>query len=376
VHGGHLADAGLILDGEIPSGGLAYGAWAGDVDGDGREDLLLGAPAYSDVAGTAYLVRGGTSGRVDVGDAAAVTWTAPSTGSGRGMQLAGGGDLTGDGLPDVVLADPWDSTIAHDGGGIYVLSAPFDGGDLSAASARLYGGTAEQLGWALAGPVDYDGDGQDDLVALDRGRLDGNGEHGAVIVVEGPVSGSTTSVTADTTWEFEPGSGTMGSDEALHAVGDVDGDGIDDVTLCSWYGPNSTGGVCWLMAGGASGTTNLALADARIQGASNQDDLNYAGTAGDLDGDGKADLLVGNPADTTDGAGSGAVFVFYGSVRGSHGLDDADVRFVAPSASFSAGFGMAGGDVTGDGLPDLLLSGATANGDEAGSGAVFVFPGG
>jgi hypothetical protein len=150
---------------------------AGDVDGDGHDDLLLGSgnDEGGEASGAAYLVLGPVSGTVDlsIADAKLVAKADGSLNS-----VAGAGDVDGDGLDDLLIG-----ALGHDarGGAAYVVLGPVSGTfDLALADATLAG---EWLaGWDVAGVGDVDNDGHDDVLVLD--------EYETAWLVLGPVSGT------------------------------------------------------------------------------------------------------------------------------------------------------------------------------------------
>lgn len=377
--GGRLTDAALVIDGEVANGHFSYAAWIGDIDGDGLDDMVAAAPNYIDsgAGGTAWFIPGGATGRMDVSDVADGTWESLSRRTDRGLLFSGGGDVTGDGAPDMVLTDPRDPSLVSDGGAVFVFTdPPAADGDLTDADARIYGSASEQLGWSVQSAADYTGDGVADVAAFALGYKTSSGSTGALLIFDGPLSGSSSSTSGVyATWEWQSGS-SAASDQALVAAGDVDSDGFEDILACFANGPSSGMGVAYVVGGGAAGTSNLFLAGAVIDGAASTDHLGYCGRAGDVDEDGTADVLIGNTDETSLGAASGAAFLFYGPVTGGLVTTDAEAWFVAPDSTTGLGYGMAGGDVSGDGVPDLLFGAISADGDAGQSGAVFGFLGG
>ena len=172
-----LADAAVSLEGEVEDGQASYAlASAGDVDGDGHSDLLAGAPyadGSADEAGLAYLVLGPPSSGSLAG--ADVRFVGDEARADLGFSVAGGGDFDGDGRHDVLLGAPAADTNSTDSGGAWLYYAP-GAGSLTPADADLVliAETArDAAGSAVAFVGNVNGDCCDDAmvgaVEADRG---------------------------------------------------------------------------------------------------------------------------------------------------------------------------------------------------------------
>ncbi|MFH1469541.1 MAG: MopE-related protein [Pseudomonadota bacterium] len=353
-----------VVDDEL---GMALAA-AGDVDGDGHQDLILGAPADWVPPGSAVLLYGPFTGRgvldVDTLPGARLLGGADQS---VGYVVGGGGDLDGDGVDDLVLSSRRDAT---DVGTVWIVtSAPEGQMDLALASTVLSGeNDADLAGSSVAVASDLDGDGHTDLVVGVPGVDAHVAEAGAFYLFRGPIApGSATMAAADAALLGNSTPGGFG--HHLAPVGDVDGDGLDDL-LTSAFGVEHYAGAVYLHLGPVSGIGSVADADLAWSGEAESD---CAGAdlegAGDVNGDGYADLLVG-----ASGVDVGAVYLILGPGT-SGSLADADLKIVGQVEESRLGSSLAGGlDLDGDGQLDFL-AGASGEGPSR-EGVVYLFSGG
>ena len=372
---------------------------AGDFNGDGRLDLVVGAngadPGGKLNAGAAYIVFG-TSGRgaVDLASpgARAVRFDGAAAGDELGASVSGVGDVNGDGLSDVLLgARGSDNNGRPNSGSGYVVFGTRNPQslDLSATAAgrfaRIDGaGVSDQLGARVSDAGDANGDGLADLVlsapAYDPGgATGGRTDAGAVFVVFGVPGFGDLDVggPAFSTRGFRIDGAAAGDQAgyALAALPDSDGDGRSELLIgaprAEADGRIDSGAV--FMVRGGSGSDPVDLADlgarsVRIDGALSQDYLGVSvASVGDMTGDGRGDLMIGaNGVDAPGVSNVGAAYLITrlpsagrldlaspeGSatiIRGA-GAGDATGSVVAST-----------GDVTGDGRPDALVGARQAD---------------
>lgn len=262
-------------------------ATAGDVDGDGSRDLLVSAPNTGASAGTVYLFAGPVaSGTLSPSDARSSF--AGATADYAGSVLDGGQDLDGDGLPDVVVGSLY-GPASH--GAVWVVTNPAPGETaLSDAEAELLGTTyTDYMASNVASLGDTDGDGYGDIAIGATGDSDGGVAAGAVYLLRGPFVDGDIATLAAAKYIGEPGS-TLGA--ALAVVGDLNSDGLAELSAGARYFDFYRGAAYVIYGPGGSGSIHISYADATFRGGSRN---NYAGAAlasADVTGDGALDLLI------------------------------------------------------------------------------------
>ena len=363
------ADITLYSDLAFVSHGSRVAA-VGDVSGDGRSDVAVGVPGVGE--GTVYIVHDlpSLSGRVETDTVAWAALSGPGADGIFGYDVVGLGDVDGDGHTDLFVGDPLDDTDGADAGAAWVVPGPISGSiAVESTGFPVYGGRAgARAGWSIGSAGDANGDGEVDLLIGAYADSTAGTQAGAAYLVSGPVTG--VGSVDDAEWVL------LGASQdrlGFDVVGDVDlnGDGVPDVVVGSdrWDAPSLTNaGAAMVFYGPLAGASDEDDADAVVMGTTAAGFAGvFVGRAGDLDGSGSEDLLVGATGENGGGtAGSGALFLISGPVSGVMDTDAAVARIDGQSAGDQVGAdGAVVPDMNGDGLDELLVG---SRGVDHGSG--------
>jgi hypothetical protein len=324
--------------------GAAVGS-AGDVNRDGYDDIIVGAPRSD----RAFVYHGSSAGPSFAPD-----WLIQVDHSRLGHSLGTAGDVNGDGYDDVIVGAPLFDSLYVDQGRAYVyLGGP---AGLSHPWAWTADGTQlrERFGWSVGAAGDVNGDGFDDVIV------------GACFAEVGMVNGglaqvflgSATGPEPTPVWSFAGNDpdGCLG--DAVGTAGDVNGDGFDDIVVgeSGYSGDHSAEGRALVFHGSPAGPSTSP--DWTVE--SDQDNAGLGsgvGTAGDVNDDGFDDVLVGASKFTNGELNEGAAWVYLGSSGGLSSNPHWSVEGDLANLNFG-GTGGGVGDVDRDGLVDLLVGGS------------------
>lgn len=348
---------------------------AGDVNGDGYDDLIVGSRFDDDAgasSGSAYVYLGGPSGP-DSSTELKLTATDGVADDAFGVDVAGAGDVNGDGYSDVLVGAQGDPDVPGGGAAYVYLGGP--AGVVASSEIRVAapdGASGALFGKSVAAAGDVDADGYDDVVVGAPFHYGAGTYSGAAYLFYGASAGVGARV--ETLAEPEPGAQQFFGTRVAGA-GDVDSDGFDDLLVAaSGAGAAySLAGAAYVFHGGAGGldptrVTKLVPSDGVPFDAFGSD-LD----GGDVNGDGYADVVIGSPGPYGD---LGTVYVYFGGAAGVDGASE--LQLLAPDGAANDGFGAAlsaSADVNGDGVDDVAVGAPQDDDLGVASGSVYVFHG-
>ncbi|CAB5503063.1 RTX toxins and related Ca2+-binding proteins, partial [Bathymodiolus thermophilus thioautotrophic gill symbiont] len=397
---------GFVMNGESAGDESGYlVSSAGDVNGDGLDDLIVGDPqadpASKDSAGKSYIVFGKTDG-------ATVDLSAIASGIGgfvingedandeSGHSVSSAGDVNGDGLDDLIVG-AYHATPAskNSAGKSYVVLGKVDGTavNLSVVASGtggfvINGESAEdESGYSVSSAGDVNGDGLDDLIVGAFAGFSADSSAGKSYVVFGKKDKVAVdlSIIASGTGGFVIGGEDTDdwSGYSVSSAGDINGDGLDDLIVGAFNADpdnKSNAGKSYVVFGktdkDAVNLSAIALGTGGfvINGEGTNDRSGYSvSSAGDVNGDGLDDLIVGAyQADPDNKSDAGKSYIVFGK-KDKVAIDLSDIAsdtstggFVINGESAEDGSGLSvssAGDVNGDGLDDLIVGAYRADPD-------------
>ncbi|UYV11965.1 MAG: hypothetical protein NCW75_11745 [Phycisphaera sp.] len=379
----------------------------GDINGDGYDDLAIGAPGAYRFAGAAYMVFGAEGGPPAVVELSSLDGSngAAFYGSGADYRFGGsvaGGDFNGDGLGDLLVGAAGASGFGRAGSGEgYVLFGRPEGEPFPASMTRddldgdngftLIGGAGQQMGRTVASLGDINGDGADEIaVGSSVAAFPGRSYAGAIAILKGQT---------DAIWEgaydltetnenqtlIEGQDSFIGVGSGMDGIGDIDGDGYEDFLFTA-----QIAGQAYTVFGGPSLPERFTPADldgsngfafAGIPG----DAIAACAGVGDINGDGLADAIVGGAGADISGYNAGTSWACLGQADRSRvevafrdfGADDG-FACLGEDDQDRSGLAVGGGcDLNADGVPDILIGALQHNpGSAINAGAGYVIFGG
>jgi hypothetical protein len=385
----------------------------GDINADGFADVIVGAYRADEGGnerGAAYVVFGKPGGFDPTLSLSALDGSNGFKLSGIadtdfvGISVNGMGDINGDGISDLIVGAPGAGEGGNLRGAAYVIFGQKSGFAATVSLSTLNGSNGFKLsgaadldyaGFSVSGAGDVNGDGFDDLIIGARSANEGGIYRGAAYVVFGRAGNF------EPTLELPDLNGSNGfklsgvgdldnAGVSVSEAGDINGDGFDDLMVgAGRFGEEGARRGAVYVIFGKAGSFGAALELSALDGTNgftiySTGDENYLGLtvsgAGDVNGDGFADIIVGADGVDEGGLNRGAAYIVFGKVNGFDAtlsvteLDGSDGFKLSGIADRDyAGRSVSGaGDVNGDGFDDIIVGASESNPGGLNSGAAYV----
>jgi len=316
---------------------------AGDVNGDGYSDIIVGANGYSSNTGKAYIYYGGSS----MNNTADLTMKGEDIDNNFGYSVSSAGDVNGDGYSDVIVGA---SSYNSSSGKTYIY---FGGSSMDTTADLIMTipfSTGSYFGYSVSSAGDVNGDGYSDVIVGAWGYSSGIGK---AYVYFG---GSSMNAVVDLTMTGETGGSNFG--QTVSSAGDVNGDGYSDMIVGAWGVLRKS----YIFFGGAIMDN---IADVTMTSVTGSNFGFSVSSAGDINGDGFSDVIIGA---TGVSSGIGSAYVYYGG-NSMDNIVDVNMSGESISNIFGASVSSAG-DVNGDGYSDLIVG---ANGYSSNTGKAYIY---
>ncbi len=324
---------------------------AGDINGDGFDDVIVGAPDYDNGQsdeGVAFVYYGSSKG---IGDIASVMLESNQANAAMGKSVSSAGDVNGDGYGDIIVGAIFYSNGEQFEGGAFVYYGSTDGVDKNKFTILQSNQPNALMGRSASSAGDVNGDGFGDVIVGAEAYDNGQFNEGAALLYMGSVNG----INPQALVKLEGNQDAAYMGYSVANAGDINSDGFSDVLVGLPYYSNDEAweGSVHVYYGSISGLNSGSRYVLEIDQAEANFGWSVAGI-GDVNADGYPDIVVGAPQWNNGTDQEGAAFLYYGSSSGptknnvqALQRDQKDARM---------GESVAGaGDVNGDGYSDVII---------------------
>ncbi|MBL0180900.1 MAG: FG-GAP repeat protein [Chitinophagaceae bacterium] len=359
----------------VESNGISYKmgwsvASAGDINGDGYSDVIVGVAGYTNTLsgqGAAFVYYGSASG---INTAVVAKIEGPQSNIRFAWSVASAGDVNGDGYSDIIVGASLYTNLQSSEGAFFIYHGSAAGINTTAAAMAESNQASALLGYSVASAGDVNGDGYSDIIVGAGQYTNGQSLEGAAFIYHGSATGINTIAAAMV--ESNLVNAFLGT--SVSCVGDINGDGYSDVAAGGWNYSNgqSSEGAIFVYLGSAGGinTTATAIIESNLVNAG----LGTVASAGDVNGDGYSDIIAGASSYSNGESSEGAAFVYHGSAAGINTTSAASVE--SDQANALMGYSVAGaGDVNGDGYCDVIVGAYQYDNGQTDEGAAFIYHG-
>ncbi|MEO8664003.1 MAG: integrin alpha [Ignavibacteria bacterium] len=344
-------------------------ACAGDVNGDGYSDIIAGAQFYDNGQtdeGKVFVYYGSSEGLSKIAN-----WTAESNQAGAlfGILVSSAGDVNNDGYSDVIIGSPTYDNGQTDEGRAYVYYGSSEGLSDSADWIAESDQAGAWFGVSVSKAGDVNGDGYSDVIVGAHQYTNGQPYEGRAYVYYG----SATGLSDTPAWTGENDQANSLYGYSVSTAGDVNDDGYSDVIVGSYlydHGQTDEGGA-FVYYGSSSGLSDTANWTAENNNPGSRFGVSVS-SAGDANGDGYSDVIVGAYRYTNGQAEEGSAYVYYGSSTGLAPV----YGWMQESNQGGARYGYAVsnvGDVNKDGNSDVIVGAVNYDDGELDEGAAFIY---